>query len=156
MERLRGVFRLDSDTYAEVARDPNGIPQAFAVVIGASVLAGLGMGSASLGLLWIALAIVQWVGVSALIWIGGLFAVSEEVDYAPLWRCTGFAYAWIALHAGYSLPLIGGLMTWAGTVLFLVSLVLATREVFRVSSLKAGVICVVAFLVPAMIVRALT
>jgi hypothetical protein len=146
------VSRLDPDVYAEIARDPLGIPQAFAVVIGASILAGLGQGSPSLVFLWTALAILQWISVSALIWLAGLFAVSNDVDYARLLRCTGFAYAWFALQVCDSLPFVGGLIAWAGTVLFVVSLVLATREVFDISTGRASLICVLAFLVPVLVV----
>ncbi len=121
------------------------------MVIGASVLAGLGQSSLSLIFLWIALAIIQWIGVSGLIWIAGLFTVEGDVDYARLWRCTGFAYAWSGLQVASGLPLIGGPVAWAGTALFLFSIVLATREVYGSTTLKAALICIVAFALPAIL-----
>ena len=130
-ERLQGVIRFDPAIYREIQADPHAIPQAVAVVVVTSLLAGLGRNSLPLVLVWTALAMLNWVVITALIWAVGRLVVAGGADYARLLRCTGFAYAWFALLVGYSLPLVGPLFAWAGVLLSLVSLAIATREVFR-------------------------
>ena len=88
--------------------------------------------------------------ITALIWAVGGLAVEGGVDYARLLRCTGFAYAWFALLVGYSLPLVGPLFAWAGVLLSLASLVIATREVLATDTARAFAICVLALGLPLM------
>jgi hypothetical protein len=148
-ERLHGVIRFDPQIYREIQADPNAIPQAIAVVIATSALAGLGRSSLPLIFLWASLAMLQWLVVTALIWSVGRLAVEGGGDdYARLLRCTGFAYAWFALLVGYGLPLIGPLFAWAGVLLSLLSLVIATREVLAIDNTRAIAICVIALGVP--------
>jgi hypothetical protein len=149
VERLRGVMRFEPAIYREIQADPHAIPQAIAVVIATSVLAGLGRNSLALIFLWTSLAMLQWAVVTALIWSVGRLAVEGSVDYARLLRCTGFAYAWFALLVGYGLPVIGPLFAWAGVLLSLASLVIATREVLTIDTTRALAVCVIALGVPA-------
>lgn len=148
VERLQGVFRFDPAIYREIQGDTNAIPQAVAVVIVTSVLAGLGQSTLPMIFLWTALAMLQWGVITALIWGVGRLAVEGEADYARLLRCTGFAYAWFALLVGSSLPVIGPLFAWAGVLLSLASLVVATREVLATDTTRALVICVIALGLP--------
>ncbi len=147
-ERLHGVIRFEPEIYREIQGDPHAIPQAIAVVIATSVLAGLGRSSLPLIFLWTALAMLQWLVVTALIWSVGRLAVEGGADYARLLRCSGFAYAWFALLIGYGLPLVGPIFAWAGVLLSLLSLVIATREVLGVDTTRAIAICVIALGVP--------
>ncbi len=146
--RLQGVIRFDPQIYREIQGDAHAIPQAIACVIATSVLAGLGRSSLPVIFLFTALAMMQWLIVTALIWTVGRFAVEGGADYARLLRCTGFAYVWFALLVGYSLPLIGPLFAWAGVLLSLASLVIATREVLETDGPRAFAICVVALGLP--------
>jgi hypothetical protein len=147
-ERLQGVIRFEPAIYREIQADVHAIPQAIAVVIASSVLAGLGRNSLPLVFLWTALAMLNWGVVTALIWAVGRLAVEGEVDYARLLRATGFAYAWFALLVGYSLPLVGPLFAWAGVLLSFASLVIATREVLATGTPRAFAICVLALGLP--------
>ena len=147
-ERLQGVIRFDPGIYREIQNDPQAIPQAIAVVIATSILAGLGRQSLPLIFLWTSLAMLQWLVITALIWSVGRLAVAGGGNYARLLRCTGFAYAWFALLVGYGLPLVGPLFAWAGVLLSLLSLVIATREVLEIDTTRAIAICVVALGVP--------
>jgi hypothetical protein len=147
-QRLQGVIRFDPAIYREIQGDVHAIPQAIAVVIASSVLAGLGRNSLPLVFLWTAFAMLNWGVVTALIWAVGRLAVEGGVDYARLLRATGFAYAWFALLIGYSLPLVGPLFAWAGVLLSFASLVIATREVLATDSPRAFAICVLALGTP--------
>ncbi|MGH8310297.1 MAG: hypothetical protein ACRETX_10970, partial [Steroidobacteraceae bacterium] len=51
-ERLQGVIRFDARIYRELHADTHAIPQAIAVVLATSALAGLGRGSLVLLFLW--------------------------------------------------------------------------------------------------------
>ena len=147
-DRLQGVIRFEPRIYREIQSDAQAIPQALAVVIVTSVLAGLGQNSLPLIFLWTALAMLNWLVVTALIWAVGQLAIEGRPDYGRLLRCTGFAYAWFALLVGYSLPLVGPLFAWAGVLLSSASLVIATREVLATETPRAFAICVIALGVP--------
>ena len=147
-DRLQGVIRFDPRIYREIKSDVHAIPQAVAVVVATSVLAGLGRSSLALIFLWTSLAMLNWLVITALIWAVGRLVVENSADYARLLRCTGFAYAWFALLVGYSLPLVGPLFAWAGVLLSLASLVIATREVLDTDGPRAFAIYVVALGVP--------
>ena len=147
-ERLQGVIRFDARIYRELQADVHAIPQAIAVVLATAALAGLGRGSIVLLFLWIALAILQWLAITGLIWAVGHLAVEKMPEYSRLLRCTGFAYAWFSLLVGASVPIIGPLFAWAGVIFSFASLVVATREVLAVDTLRALGICAVALGVP--------
>lgn len=146
--RLRGVFRLDPGTYREIAEDSSAIPQAFTVVMATAVIVGIGSGSIAMFFLGVAWTIFVWLMVAALVWSAGTLTVGSSVDYGPLLRCLGFAYAWFALFIGSALPWIGFLFGWAAVLLCLVSNVLATREVLQVSTERAAGICALALGAP--------
>ncbi len=139
--RLRAVLRLDPEVYREIQGDMAAIPQAFALVIGTSILTGLGQGSIPGLFLGIVLAIVLWLVLTLLIWAVGAIWVRPDLDYSRLLRCTGFAYSWFALLIGYSLPFVGWIFGWSALGLCLASLVLASRAVLQVSTRKALAIC---------------
>ncbi len=146
-ERLHGVIRFDPAIYREIQADPHAIPQAVAVVVATSLLIGLGRNRLPIVFLWTALAMLNWVAITALIWAVGRLAV-ERAEYAQLLRCTGFAYAWFALLVGASLPLIGPLFAWGGVLLSFASLVVATREVLATDGPRAFAICALALGLP--------
>ena len=149
--RLRSVFRLDPQVYEEIQADTAAIPQAFALVIGTSILAGLGQGSIPGLFLGIVLSIVIWLVVTMLVWAVGMIWVRTDLDYSRLLRCTGFAYTWFALLIGYSLPFIGWLFGWSALGFCLASLVLASRQVLQVSTRQALAICASALGTPLLV-----
>ena len=148
LPRVTAVFRLDPEVYTEVAADPGAIPQAFAVVIGTSLLVGLGSGSIAGALIGVAWSISVWLFVAALLWGAGALVVGERSRYAPLLRCLGFAYVWFALFIGYGLPGIGFLFGWAAVVLCLASNVLAVRQVLAITTERAAALCALALGLP--------
>ena len=150
-ERVGAILRLDWSVYEEIERDPYAIPQAFAVVAGASLVAGLGQGFSPLVFLWTAISIGLWALATALIWAAGLLLADDEVDYVQVLRCTGFAYSWLALQIGAGLPWIGWIFAWASIAMELVALFQATRHSMDVGTKRAAAICALAFGLPAML-----
>lgn len=147
-ERVSRVFRFDEDVYEEVRGDREAIPQAFAVVLGVSLLAGLGQGGLAVIFLGIAASGGLWLVASALIWALGVFAASGDVDYSELLRCTGFAYAWLVPMIGAGLPWIGPLFAWGALLATLWALVQATHRVFGLGRGGAAAICAAGFGLP--------
>ena len=154
--RIRGAFRLEPDIYAEIDRDPGSIPQAFVAVIGSAAIAGL---SWSPYLMFMAVAglLFAWLIAAALIWAVASLMLRQEVDYARLLRCLGFAYVWVTplLFAGLPL-LIGSLITLGSIALLFYSFLLATRQVLGVPLERAAVVCAIATLLPIVLIWSLT
>ncbi len=151
LSRLGAVLRFDPAVYQEIEQDPHAIPQAFAAVIGTAVLAGLGQGSLAAIFLGIAVAILLWGFVTGLVWGVGLLLVGPRSRFPRLLSCLGFAYVWYGLLIGASLPYLGGLFSWAGVLLYLGSLVLATRQVLETSTERAALIAAIALGFPLLI-----
>lgn len=147
--RLRGVLRFEREIWAEIQADPRAIPQAFAVVIAAALLAGIGQPSLALVFLAMAGFLVTWFVITIFVWTIATFAVDEEVRFSKILRCSGFAYVWMSLLALSRVWAIGPLFGWGGLALMFASLVAATREVFAVETPRALAICAVAFGLPA-------
>jgi len=153
---VRGAFRLEPDIYAEIDRDPGSIPQAFAVVIGSALVAGLSwhpylMFMAVAGLLF------AWLVAAALIWAVASLMLREEADYARLLRCLGFAYVWVTPLLFANLPLLlGSLISLVAIALLFYSFLLATRQVLAVPIERAALICGIATLLPILLIWTLT
>lgn len=146
--RIEGVARFDGAIYREIENDPHAIPQSIAVVIATAALAALGQGNLVSIFIGLAGVIVLWMSATGLIWVVGRSSVDTPVDFSKLLRCAGFAYAWFALLLFASLPILGGLFSWAAVLLSLSSLVVATREVLEIDTTRALWICGVALGVP--------
>jgi hypothetical protein len=151
LPRLSGVFRFDPAVYREIEEDANAIPGAFAVVLVTSVLSGLGQTSLAGIFLGIAGALLVWGIASTLVWAAAGVVLGRVPDYARLLRCLGFAYAWNALSIGSFLPGLGALLVWAGFLLWAAALVLATREALQATQQQAILICLVALVLPLMV-----
>ena len=148
VERVGAIYRLDWSVYERIEKDPQAIPQAFAVVVCVSALAGFGDFNPAMIFLRAAVSILQWVVITALIWGVGLWLSDADVDYARVLRCTGFAYAWFALQLGAGVPCFGWLFAWASIAMVLVALFAATRHALDVDPGRAALICGAALGVP--------
>lgn len=153
--RVRGALRLEPDIYAEIDRDPGSIPQAFVAVIGSAAIAGL---SWSPYLMFMAVAglLFAWLVAAALIWAVASLMLREEVDYARLVRCLGFAYVWVAPLLFASLPLLGGLVMLGSIALLFYSFLIASRQVLGVPLERAAVVCGIATLLPIALIWSVT
>ncbi len=151
LSRVLAVLRFDPAVYREIQGDPHAIPQAFVAVIATAVLAGFGQGSLAAFFLGIAVAILLWALVSALVWGVGVLLLGVKTEFPRLLSCLGFAYVWYGLLIGASLPFLGVLFSWAGVLLYLGSLVLATRQVFETSTERAVLVAAIALGFPLLI-----
>ena len=151
LSRVAAVLRFDRAVYKEIEEDPHAIPQAFVAVIATAVLAGFGQGSLAAFFLGIAAAILLWAVVTALVWGVGVLLVGEKAEFPRLLSCVGFAYIWYGLLIGASLPFLGVLFSWAGVLLYLGSLVLATRQVFETTTERALLVAAIALGFPVLI-----
>ena len=151
LPRVLAVLRFDPAVYREIQGDPLAIPQAFVAVIATAVLAGFGQGSLAAFFLGIAVAILLWALVSALVWGVGVLLLGVKAEFPRLLSCLGFAYVWYGLLIGASLPFLGVLFSWAGALLYLGSLVLATRQVFETSTERAVLVAAIALGFPLLI-----
>lgn len=154
LPRLRGVFALDPTVYAEIDADAAAIPQAFVVILTAAVLAAASFSPYAL-FSSIAGLVFAWLVAAALVWAVGTIVTRQDVDYARLLRCLGFAYAWVAPLCFAGLPFyIGDVVTVLVMVPLFASFWLATRQVVGVDSSQALIICGAALILPLLLVWA--
>jgi hypothetical protein len=146
--RLTGVFLFDVTVYREIEEDPDALPGAFAVVLVSSVLSGLGYLQLELIFLGIAWSVLLWGLCSALVWATAALVLGRVPDFSRLLRCLGFAYGWMAFSVLGFLPWIGGLFEWAAVLAWAAAVVVATREALRLSQNQVFLICVVALVLP--------
>ena len=97
------------------------------------------------------MAALVWALATALVWCVGVLLIGPTSEFPPLLRCLGFAYVWFGLLIGASLPYVGLFVGWAGVLLYLGSLVLATRQAFQTSTERAALISAVALGIPLLI-----
>ena len=97
--RIQGVLLLDVKTFEEIESDTNANLQAFLVVVGASVAAGVGAG-VRLGVTGLLRetfgALIGWVMWAAVTWVIGSKLLPEpqtRTDMGELLRVIGYAYA---------------------------------------------------------------
>lgn len=152
-ERAIGAALLDPAVYEEVEHDPGALGQAVAIVLIASVAAGIG-GAAQeggAGLVAGALAsLLGWVVWAAVTWLVGtrlLPGPSTEADFGQLLRTIGFSATPGALAALGIVPVVGGVVVLAATLWQLVAMVVAVRQALDYESTgRAVAVCVVGFL----------
>jgi hypothetical protein len=153
--RLSGVFRFDASVYTEIERDPAALTGAFAVVIATGLLVGLGAPSLAEVFIGVTGAILVWAVSTALVWGASALLPGGAADYSRLLTCLGFAYAWRALGIGASLPGIGVLLEWGAIGLWAAALVQATRQVLRIPTERALLVCGLALLTPLLLLLAI-
>jgi hypothetical protein len=152
IERAIGAARLDAATYEEVEADPTALGQAMAVVVAASVAAGIGAGNPGLGMLgavvfnliaWYAWAFVTW-------WVGTriLPEPTTESDIGEMLRVTGLSAAPGVLGVLGVVPGVGGLAMLASSLWQLATMVVAVRQALDFTSTGRAIgVCLVGFLV---------
>jgi hypothetical protein len=151
-DRFTGALKLDARIYREVARDPQGLPQAVGVVVLASVGAGLGVaGAGQIALVsGIIGALISWTAWALMVHVIGarmLPGPETRPDIGRVLRAIGFAAAPGVFRVFGILPLLG-LLTWVVvTVWTLLAVVIAVREALDYrSTTRATVVCLVGFL----------
>lgn len=133
-ERIGGVLRLQPATFEEIEGDRSATGQALAVVVLASVAAGIGAGlllgpvalvRETLGALvgW-----VMWAGVTYLIGTRVLPEPGTKTDMGELLRVIGFSYAPNVFNIFAFIPIIGSLVRVVVAFWLLAATVIAVRQ----------------------------
>lgn len=150
VDRILGVFRLNSATFEEIEHDPSATSQAAIVVaivavlaaIGSGIFAGIGSGSfltSFLGtLIW---TFVAWIIWSVVSWFVGTSLFGGKATVDEMLRVIGFAYAPQMLSI---IPCIGGLI---GAIWSLIAGFIAIRQGLDLDNMKALLTAIVGFIV---------
>jgi len=149
-DRIVGVLRLVPTTYREIARDTSALPQAagvVALVAAASAIGGAGEGikgaiGGAIG------AIVWWVIFSVATWfVGTKLMGASDIGGGPgrMLRTSGFAQAPGILTVLGFIPLLGAIAAVIGGIWALITGVMAVREALGVTTGKAIVTAVFAW-----------
>jgi hypothetical protein len=159
VERIMGVFRLDSQTFEEVENDQNGTVQALIVVVIAAICSGIGqLGSdePGAGLVGgIIGGIVGWAVFAAFVTFVGtrLFATAEtNADWSQLARVLGFAQAPNFLAVIGFIPVLGPLVAFVGAIWALIAAVIGIRQALEMSTGRAVVVAIVAFILEIIVI----
>lgn len=151
LQRVLGAVRLEPGAWEDIARDPSALGQAGVVVVGATLASSLvdaAAGVASRDVVTGVLAtICSWPLVAACAWAAAR-VLGHPVGFATSLRMVGFAMAPLALNALAAIPVphlqaVVRLLAWA---LFFAALVAAMRQVLRVETMRAVLVCTLAIL----------
>ncbi|HEY8516217.1 MAG TPA: YIP1 family protein [Candidatus Binatia bacterium] len=151
-DRLLGALRLDQSVFAEVARDPDAMGQAAAVVALGALAQGIGgvqATSTSELILGIAAMVLSgffgWIVSTAVIWLVGVGLLGARAEYPDLLRTLGFTNAPKLLWLLGALPLGPALFAAIGLTIFvwtIAALVLGVRQALGVTTGRAVLVCV--------------
>ena len=152
IERAIGAAKLDPAIYEEVEHDPDAIGQAVAIVVVASIAAGIGNAGHGEGgiLTGAAASLIGWVVWAAVTWLVGtrlLPGPATEADFGQLLRTIGFSATPGALAVLGFLPVVGGLVALAAAIWQLAAMVVAVRQALDYESTgRAIAVCAIGFL----------
>lgn len=162
-ERVIGAAKLDVDIYEEVEADPSALGQAMAVVVMASLAAGIGSlrDGGFLGLVMVTVAaLVGWFIWAALTYFIGTKMLPEpqtQADMGEMLRTIGFASSPGLLRVLGILPFIGGIVSLITSIWMLVAFVIAVRQALDYKSTgRAVAVCFIGFIVYLMIAFGMT
>lgn len=134
INRMIGAAKLEVSTYEEVEHDSSATVQAAAVVVLASIAAGIGaLGVVGPGgfVLTIILALIGWIVWAAVAWFVGTKILPQhqtEADIGQLLRTMGFASAPGVLRIFDFIPAIGVIISIVVSIWMLVATVIAVRQ----------------------------
>jgi hypothetical protein len=153
VERVIGAAKLDAATYEEVEADRSAMGQAVAVILVASVAAGIGaMGDEQgPGLVVGAIgSLVGWLLWAAITWLVGtklLPSPQTQADFGQLLRTLGFSAAPGVFMILGIIPVIGWLIGLLASLWQLAAMVVAVRQALDYESTgRAVAVCVIGFL----------
>jgi hypothetical protein len=133
-QRLTGVLKLQPATFEEIEASPSATGQAVAVVIVASIAAGIGVGvlggPATLIRETLAALVgwVMWAGVTYLIGARLLPEPGTHTDMGELLRVIGFSYAPNLFAFFAFVPVLGGIVQVVVACWLLAATVIAVRQ----------------------------
>ena len=153
-DRMIRAAKLDANLYEEVEADKGAMGQAMAVVILASVAAGIGtigtIGPKGLVLGTIA-ALLGWFIWAFLTYFIGTKLLPEpqtKADYGELLRTIGFSSSPGVLRILGIIPLLGGIINFVIGIWMLVAMVIAVRQALDYKSTWRAVgVCLIGWIV---------
>jgi hypothetical protein len=153
-QRMIGAAKLDARVYEEVEADTSALGQAMAVVVLASLAAGIG-GIAHKGIMGLILgtvvALVGWFIWALLIYFIGAKLLPEpqtSSNVGELLRTIGFADTPGLLHIMGLVPILGGVIGIVVSIWMLIAMVVAVRQALDyTSTLRAVGVCILGWLV---------
>jgi hypothetical protein len=151
-ERLVGAMKLDAAVYDEIEHDPTSMGQAAGVVVLAALATAIGGagGPGAPGLVGGVIgSLLGWLASTAVVWLIGVRFMQHTSDYAELLRTLGFASAPRLLAILGFIPIFGFLVFLLAGILGLVAYVIAVRQALDVTTGRAILVCVLAYLVGA-------
>ena len=151
-ERMLRAAKLDVDLYEEVEADPTSMGQATAVVVMASVAAGIGGGGGASGLIVGTLAaLISWYIWAYMTYFIGTRLLPEpqtSADHGELLRTTGFSAAPGLIRILAVFGIMRELIFLVAGVWMLVAMVIAVRQALDYTSTGRAVgVCMVGWLV---------
>jgi hypothetical protein len=151
LQRLIGAAALDSAIYEEVEGDTAALPQAFAIVIAASLAAGIGargLTTVTVGgiLLYSAIALVSWAAWALITFEIGARLMPQpdtRADVGQLLRTIGFAATPGLLRILGVMPAVALPVFVVTTVWMLLAMIVAVRQALDYRTTRAAVaVCV--------------
>jgi len=152
--RVRGVLLLDVKTFEEIEADSAANAQAFVVVVGASLAAGLGAG-VRLGVSGLLRetfgALIGWVMWAAVTWVIGSKLLPEpqtRTDMGELLRVIGYAYAPNIFGFFAFIPALGVVVGTVVSFWLLAATIVAVRQALDYSSTwRAAAVVLIGWLI---------
>lgn len=148
VERAIAAARLDSGAYEEVEADATATSQAAAIVAISALAQAISEYQAGVGHMLLALggALIGWIIGAAVIYIVGVTLFKGTATVGELLRTLGFAQAPGVLYIVSIVPLVGTIAKFAISIWILVATVIAIRQALDITTGKAIVTGVVAWL----------
>jgi hypothetical protein len=152
--RLKGVLMLDVRTFEDIEADRTANLQAFLVVVGASLAAGLGAG-VRLGVIGLLRetfgALIGWVMWAAVTWVIGSKLLPEpqtRTDMGELLRVIGYAYAPNLFGFFAFIPTLGVAVSTIVSFWLLAATILAVRQALDyASTLRAAAVVLIGWMI---------
>lgn len=162
VDRMMRASRFEAQLYEEVEHDASTLPQAVAVVVIASVAAGLGnLGAVGVGGI-VALtlgALIGWLVWAALVYLIGVKLLpgpQTESDMGELLRTIGFSAAPGTIRIFGFVPMVGPLIVVIGNLWMLAAMVVAVRQALDYEGTgRAILVCIIGWLVEIAVLWAL-
>ncbi len=156
--RIIRAATLDVNIYEEVEADKSATVQAIAVVIFASIAAGIGsFGSVGLSGIFIGTitALIAWLVWACITYIIGVKLLPEpqtESDYGELLRTIGFSSAPGMIRIIGIIPGLSGIIFFLTGIWMLVAMIVAVRQALDYqSTLRAVVVCIAGWIIQGII-----
>jgi hypothetical protein len=153
VERAIGAAKLEAATYEEVEHDASATGQAAALIVIASLAAGIGVirELGVLGVLFGALITLAawslWAVITLFVGTRLLPSPQTEADFGQLFRTLGFSATPGVLQIAAIVPMLGWLVALAASVWQLAAMVVAVRQALDYESTgRAIAVCLIGFI----------